>query len=794
MTWWDDFSNNLATDLAPFVSLFGENPTKQHLSECLTPVDAVIFAIAPLGVITAMVSVIRVCGPPSLRAFIGRAQEGAGTAEAELCSSTSREVCELYNNGGIARVFGRPKILEFVHDPTDCRPQTDKAYCASKPTENGWGTGIYTFKDYLSRDMDRRDWYDSMWTERYKFAPNPNLTINIGIRAYSPWVSAGVAVIGSVLQLGLLAWAAVAHYRLGWARGDVQNRYAVPTLITGTGLLAIGMAMCVLLIDGSTTERVFKRRKTRIAQSRIYWVQPGTQFVGDQAFDAFAFSHPDNTLNRYTTSWKDNRQPPKTFEVCVSVTFTAVGLILQFLGLRACHSSIAVAQLGLTLLMSTARSSLRSNRLSETNVFLADDAEYYAGYELDWLALVIGHWDRPNLRWYWRMARGLPCNSLSHTTTELECAKQHYVHLSWCNDTTSLLSGFALNPRIIVMDNLNSVSALPGNAQMWRYDQYFHPGNEDSSSTRSISDNAAVFLYRARLAYLAKDWGPQLVKLRSMARSLSLAMEATINLFYDTDTTLVSGWKNALLMFWAFPCEVTESAALKRYFHSSLLPEHRSTANGQPGYVRLALSRGVYPLGTSTAGASGGWETDASELEAILGLMAWSRVGGPGASHEIWVERVVDVHHREMRDDEKTWFKAWGKIRGSHCHSVASLTPQLASEYGVFGAHHIPSTGPMHDSVTSIDTQRLGLNPHNLHSLLAQEIYSFFFALLLNIVEDIGGETKLVNATRMVNSNVERIQQAFTDTGLGTPQDALERIFPALVNQGKLPKLPSTSS
>lgn len=31
--------------------------------------------------------------------------------EAELCSSTSRNVCELHNNG---RVFGRPKILKVV--------------------------------------------------------------------------------------------------------------------------------------------------------------------------------------------------------------------------------------------------------------------------------------------------------------------------------------------------------------------------------------------------------------------------------------------------------------------------------------------------------------------------------------------------------------------------------------------------------------------------------------------------------------------------------------------------------
>jgi hypothetical protein len=56
-----------------------------------------------------------------LKAFIGRAQEGDSVAEAELCSSTSDSVCELWSGGGIARVFGRPKLLEFIHphDPND---------------------------------------------------------------------------------------------------------------------------------------------------------------------------------------------------------------------------------------------------------------------------------------------------------------------------------------------------------------------------------------------------------------------------------------------------------------------------------------------------------------------------------------------------------------------------------------------------------------------------------------------------------------------------------------------------
>lgn len=115
--WWDDFTNNMATDLTPLIALFGEQATKQFLSESTTILDNFIFAMAPLGILTGVVSAIRVCGGPSLRAFIGRAQEGGGIAEAELCSSTSRDVCELYHNGAIVRVFGRPKILEVVYDP-----------------------------------------------------------------------------------------------------------------------------------------------------------------------------------------------------------------------------------------------------------------------------------------------------------------------------------------------------------------------------------------------------------------------------------------------------------------------------------------------------------------------------------------------------------------------------------------------------------------------------------------------------------------------------------------------------
>lgn len=229
--WWDDFSNNLATDLAPLVSLFGESPTKQYLSECILPEDIIIFATAPLGVITAIVSAIRVRGTPSLRAFIGRAQEPAGAAEAELCSSTSRDVCELYSNGGVARVFGRPKLLEIVHDP---RPPSQAFYPedGNKPT-----AGIYSFREYMETKEGKKEWDQqglqreteghpengSPPQEALQFAPNPNLSLNVGIKTPNRRWFIASAVLGVILQGFVLVWACLTKYHYKWMRKSVEG-------------------------------------------------------------------------------------------------------------------------------------------------------------------------------------------------------------------------------------------------------------------------------------------------------------------------------------------------------------------------------------------------------------------------------------------------------------------------------------------------------------------------------------------------------------------------------------------
>jgi hypothetical protein len=75
----------------------------------------IVFAMAPLGIITALVSAIRVGGPKWLKALVGRARENIADAEVELMSSTSQDVCELYNRKAIVRMIGRPIVKQLIY-------------------------------------------------------------------------------------------------------------------------------------------------------------------------------------------------------------------------------------------------------------------------------------------------------------------------------------------------------------------------------------------------------------------------------------------------------------------------------------------------------------------------------------------------------------------------------------------------------------------------------------------------------------------------------------------------------
>ncbi|CCX31479.1 Similar to Ankyrin-3; acc. no. Q12955 [Pyronema omphalodes CBS 100304] len=134
--------NNLFSDLAPLLALFGERFAQQFLSESTSLWDGIVFACAPLGIITAIVGCIRVGGPPWLRAVIGRARENRAAAEIEFMSSTSNEVGESFNGKSIVRTLGKPQITQLIY----VEEHNNGKECDANESNT---FGIYTLQDTL---------------------------------------------------------------------------------------------------------------------------------------------------------------------------------------------------------------------------------------------------------------------------------------------------------------------------------------------------------------------------------------------------------------------------------------------------------------------------------------------------------------------------------------------------------------------------------------------------------------------------------------------------------------------
>jgi ankyrin repeat protein len=387
------------------ITLFGERLTTQFLSESISLLDNFIFALAPLGILTAAVSAIRVCGNPSLRAFIGRAQEGPGEAEHELLSCVSETTAELFNNGGISRVFGRPRLLEVaVWQGKD--PISKEGY-----REIGTLRHALQQKAWIAKDGDR------MLNEKEDFLlPElgiPNLSLNKGIARRSQGWFYCAAALGLVLQigmflsnirpwrhwklltstLGVLAYSAltVLLFPNDFQKdGKRVESYALPLFLIGTISLCTGMFLCAFMIERSSRKFYYYPAKP----SKVYWLQPGGQSVGDQVFGSFLgvnegpHDQPTNDLH-YIKSIRDRSLEGNWSILILTISFTLIGFVAQFVGLRGLHASVTLAQMGSTLAMAIIRTCLRTKRISSDENRLAEQEQQLASHksqELDCFA------------------------------------------------------------------------------------------------------------------------------------------------------------------------------------------------------------------------------------------------------------------------------------------------------------------------------------------------------------------------------------------------------------------------
>ncbi|KAK2031752.1 hypothetical protein LX32DRAFT_713082 [Colletotrichum zoysiae] len=348
-----DFANNLFSDLAPLLALFGERVTMQFMSGAMGWADNIILAMAPLGIITAIVGAIRVGGPTWLKAVIGRARENLAVAEAELMSSTSREVCELWNGQEIVRCMGSPSVTEFI-----C--------LLPKNTSKGTAEVVVQTSQKTLKDQD--DHFGEITIPGQNIIVTRNLSL------------------------------------------DAPNIYVNAHRQTSRAELRV-----IAAFDSSTTEERYQPKPETDLKVRMVWLQQ-TKTVSDQVFGSFAIYATEDqhfiTTSRRTQKVKVERPQPErddgkhlpsddlnlgpatageaaslTLQVkTVLGTITALaGFVLQFVGLRGLHWSASIAQLGAVLVMLGLKAWVRRGLATPPKAISLPP-----GYELDWFAKTLG--------------------------------------------------------------------------------------------------------------------------------------------------------------------------------------------------------------------------------------------------------------------------------------------------------------------------------------------------------------------------------------------------------------------
>jgi hypothetical protein len=109
----DNISVGVVAQILPILSIFGQDLTNTFLRESLSWSDYIIFAVGPLGIIWVLTAILKTIGPEKLKKYIQNSYDEP-LIEQALMSSTSSEVCELWNGREVVRLIRKaPRIREF---------------------------------------------------------------------------------------------------------------------------------------------------------------------------------------------------------------------------------------------------------------------------------------------------------------------------------------------------------------------------------------------------------------------------------------------------------------------------------------------------------------------------------------------------------------------------------------------------------------------------------------------------------------------------------------------------------
>lgn len=636
----DDFSNNLIADLGPLLALFGADVTRQFLSQSLSWTDNILFAIGPLGVVTAVISAIRVGAPQSLRSFIGRAREPRAQVEAELLSSTSKEVCEMWNGTSLVRLRGSSNVVELVvaFTPEGTRPPEDKNFGLHLKESDDKNRVIETQQHknksdnkknknekQIVNDAGIEDDVESSGSVTQGSttqpltpglgSPGPNLSLNYLPSPGSIELTA-FSVIAVILQVAVLFLDALITYRLKWLKsGKPVAPTACPFVMIGTLLLFLGMGTCSVVIQGSTRETWF--RVTDGTDAKVLWIQRQS-VVDDQHFGSYAIFAPGSMRDIVSSTREPHFQADnpvamnhdqgftvrmlafKATTIC-AVVASVVGYIIQFIGFRQMHWLATILQLALAIIMTAIRAYVRRN-LSRRPLHHA----LPVGHELDWLATRKGLYkqllpdeqsdmgtlttDRDAKYPKLAIARTLLSPIIGNVKESRRLPFSSFGELvlwvnkkpekPWCGEDKDGIDWFVAVPRA----NSQEDSLATGDTSAT---------NVEDHRPSSRLDAQAVLRVRCRLTDLAQ-WDlsekPEWITFQSIVSSLADAIGGVMDCLYEPDLfNLDVAFKNKSLFEWVI------------------------YVGRDKQEVKLQVNR-----------QAGKWTADKSELEAVLSLWTYS--------------------------------------------------------------------------------------------------------------------------------------------------------------------------
>jgi len=606
----------------------------------------------------------------------------------------------------------------------------------------------------------------------------PNLALNLGRHIVSSWELYVVAIIGTVLQLGVMLFAGltgVYEKEEFMKDGKQPQKYALSCTASGTVALVIGMILCSHLVQRSTDEQSWEFKKIDKYRAEVVWLQKG-RVVNDQQFSSYIIrrdqgqsmlrtkfprlfqqrhtntQHPLMTSHRAAIE-KIQNQATLTF---IAIMLSLIGFFLQFIGLRGLNWSVTIAQLVSVIIMTLLRAIVRRNMAYDIP---SDQLE--SDHELDETARRIkncSHWNIVTVP-----TQSLPTitGGLGQSTGEGPSQPTTTTNSNELASSTHIVTG----------------------------DSHLHMSQDPIQTTLAEGINLPRDSNRhTRLAHRVFNARCQLEKLcpwefawQTTADLMTDAIDSTMNFIYTSPDV----YKVSLGAEFRWKLSIQVAAD----------PDNKPQAFPLED-VELKMSREFLSEGRGW----GSWKADKSQIHAALGLwMLHFKLESKGMRISTEIDRVIDMGKQSPVETYEKWIRRQEKYRVVH-HGQKFVEGESTEGGSAAGGSAVPyrtligypSGCPSNDSSQDLIVVRAD-SP--LDRICGQIIFSEFMASVVSqAVESIGGQVLARGGDQWLKASIiglrntvlDELANKLEETGLATADEAYVCIIPSLATNNKL--------